>query len=718
MRSTLGLVAALVAAIFVGGTAWAQAITQSGPVTGGHVPMYIGGALQSGLASAMDSGPASGGTVGLGLSELLLQQRTTGTGPDGTNLCDWSTYATNPAGANYLCLSANALGGGLIDFNSPTGQPLQIKVNGVISQLPFTLSGATNFLTVAQFGAKCDGVTNDSPAFQSAINAAALASNPSGVVWVAPTGHACVLASGLMQLGGTHLDGAGGLNWTSPIDNTESDWTAKSSWLHCEDTVNPCISVMGNSSSVEGLNFWYTQPTPAGGNCGVPCTYTAYSPTVYPYTIYVAPTAQVGVWITNDSIANAYNGVDWEGPSSGVAGIYSGMDRDNICALGAVGTRFHMIDNALNLSRLRYECWWFQGNSQWWYAMQASGHTDWDVEYLANPQVNDVEFAFGGTAMRFNDACVTSGFGNVCFAVSDMQAKGVSFNEVCQAMTVTSTQTHVSARLQNVILYTDSTTSPVAGQCAQASPYALNLASDNANVSIDGLDGGFVQNLAKIGGGNSGAVHGQLHLANVQVANYSAYANGAVGVQTDSTGSFVMFGMGPLMYPSTTFSAGVICAGGGCASNSNSVIGNLEIGGVNSPAGVLYFSNIKQGEAPGFNLGTPSWDIRSDATAGYLYFDRSNPATGAFIDSPLYVVPVSTAANNTQVQITGQAVIHGGTFDVPILISALPACGPSIAGTSYVVSNGASPPTYNATVGTPGSSADRVVCNNTNWVYQ
>lgn len=580
----------------------------------------------------------------------------------------------------------------------------------------------TGAIDIREFGAVGNGSTPSSAGTQAALNAAAAMGG--GNVWVPPAGDAFVWQTGLQIPAGVHLKGAGGLNWSSPIDNTRTHWTNKSSWGWCQDTTNPCITYEGNSSSVEGINFWYTQPTPTAGACGTPCTYVTYTPTVYPYTILVSPTATVGNWIIDDSIVNASHCVDWEGPSSGVAGIYSGMDRDSFGCFD-VGTRFHMIDNTLTLSRLRYEMWWYQGNAQWWYAMQGASHVDWDIEYLANPQITDVEFSFGGVAMKFTDACVSSGFGNICFAVTGMQAKGVSFNENCMAMTVAAATTHVTGVFDAPIAYSDSTSSPVSGQCARATPYFFNLASDNANVTLDNLQGGFVQSLAFIGGGNSGPVHGQLHLKNPAVQQYSSYANGAPAIAVDTTGSILdMSGGTPQLYPSSTNTAGAVCSSGGvsgangCQSTANTFYGNLEIGGATAGARELFFSQVgTPAMPPAFEQGVAQWGLRADG-GGNFYLDRFNPSTGAFIDAPWFIVPVSTATNNTQLQITGETVTHGGIYMVPILISALPACGPSNAGMIETVSNGANSPTYGATVSATGSSAALVMCNNTNWIYQ
>jgi hypothetical protein len=586
---------------------------------------------------------------------------------------------------------------------------------------PAPPTGAPILYDVRQWGAKGNGSTGDGAAINAVL--AYVGGLGGGTVYIPPTGAAYVIDKGLTVPAGVHLQGAGGLNWTSPLDNTESDWTSKSSWLHCTDTANPCVDVTGPSASVEGLNFWYTQPTPTTtAHCGSPCTFVSYAWNIFPYTIKVEPAAAVGVWINNDSIVNASHCVDWEGPGGGINGVYSGMDRDNFGCFN-VGTRFHFVDNTLNLSRLRYEMWWYQGTAQWWYAMQGAGYVGWDVSYLANPQVNDVEFSFVGTAMKFTDDTVTSGFGPITFALGHIQAKGVSFNEVCQAMVVaagtctgcTAATAHVSGRFTNTILYTDTTTSPVAGQCARATPYAINLGSDNVNVYFDGIDGGSFQTLAAIGGAGGGGVHGQLHLAGVTTQQYSAYAAGYSGVVTDSTGSYVEFVGTPLFYPGT--GAGAMCSGNGCTTHANTMVSGLELGGVGGSVSELWFSNIKTPQSPGYYLGTPVWGWRNDTT-GTFFLDRFNPANAAFIDTPFSVIPLSTGANQTQVQISGEAVIHGGAYLVPTTIGALPACAGANAGMLQVITNAAATPVYGAVVSATGTNTALVMCNNTNWIYQ
>ena len=66
------LLVALIASLSIA-PAFGQAILQGGPWTPGHAPMYVGQGNSQPIVQ--DSGPASGGGIGLGLAEQLLQIR-------------------------------------------------------------------------------------------------------------------------------------------------------------------------------------------------------------------------------------------------------------------------------------------------------------------------------------------------------------------------------------------------------------------------------------------------------------------------------------------------------------------------------------------------------------------------------------------------------------------------------------------------------------------
>jgi hypothetical protein len=122
------------------------AILQGGPWTAGHAPMYVG--QGSGQAVVQDSGPAGGGAAGYGMGEGLYVARGTGTapysgqgsGPFGTNWCNYDAPISNPTGYHYFCISPNATGpgglGGQVIYGAGGGAaqlPLWLCANGICS---------------------------------------------------------------------------------------------------------------------------------------------------------------------------------------------------------------------------------------------------------------------------------------------------------------------------------------------------------------------------------------------------------------------------------------------------------------------------------------------------------------------------------------------------------------------------------------------------------
>lgn len=141
----------LLFAVAIPACAWGQgAILQGGPWTPGHVPQYVG--QGSSQAVVQDGGGARGGAVGVNPSELGITARGTGTapyagqgtGPLGTNVCDYDAPTTNATGYHYLCLSPNAQGGGLLAYGASfpaTALPFKFNINGTAYTFPFVTGG-------------------------------------------------------------------------------------------------------------------------------------------------------------------------------------------------------------------------------------------------------------------------------------------------------------------------------------------------------------------------------------------------------------------------------------------------------------------------------------------------------------------------------------------------------------------------------------------------
>lgn len=434
-----------------------------------------------------------------------------------------NTSCSNPDGGSQVASS---------DGKCWIGQPF----NGVFDALNFGAgTGVDDSTAIGNAFAACGRAGGGQIKFR-----------PIGKSYVIKTGQT-IAANGCIAHGDTHAF------WkaSNPIfDNNEADYTSNGVWFRCDDgsgtniPAASCLTFSGDGSGLEGINFWHTQPTPpASSQCPSPCTFTHnWTPKSYPFDITVASTAN-HVRLRDLSFVNSSNCIDLEGPTNGIAGSGTSIEHVNFgCPI--TGIKFRQQDVPLVLNDLHHQMWWYQGSSDTLGWMEGNSHVDWDVCYLANPMITNVEFAFTGVPMKFSDCSVTSGFGLTTFAMSNAQAVNVSFNEVCQAMLVASSTTHVTGNFTNVILYTDTTTSPIGGQCVnQTGPLnqansALDLASDNVLMWFNGLAVGFVQSLASIGGNNSGSVHGQLHINQLVVSNYSAYQNGTPLIATDTTGSF------------------------------------------------------------------------------------------------------------------------------------------------------------------------------------
>lgn len=220
------------AALVFAAPAFAQAtVLQAGPTKQGHVPMYVGTGSQP---IVQDSGPAAGGGAGVGLSELGITARGIGTppyigqgtGPLGTNVCDYDAPTTNAAGYHYLCWSANALGGAQFVFGAggaATPQPLLFIVNGVSYTLGNAVSGVvpgtTAIVPSTNGGVLFDnnGILGDSktlPSGLSATNLNLVTPNISGSGIVIANGAGSPVAftppgTGVLTALGTNVGAAG-----------------------------------------------------------------------------------------------------------------------------------------------------------------------------------------------------------------------------------------------------------------------------------------------------------------------------------------------------------------------------------------------------------------------------------------------------------------------------------------------------------------------------
>ena len=196
------------------------------------------------------------------------------------------------AGARSALPIASIRANQLLGFDG-AGNPV------VLPRLLSPVALVANYVTVQQYGALGDGITDDSAAIQAAINA--VYARGGGRVYVPSTGHAYVIRTGLTLPSLVQLVGDGGQNWYG-ADQPFSVWSGKGTWFNPTDMINPCITVVGVGCKVLGINFIHNQPVPSQ------VAGTPYAPITYPWCIRVV---QNFVELDDIHIVNATHGIAW-----------------------------------------------------------------------------------------------------------------------------------------------------------------------------------------------------------------------------------------------------------------------------------------------------------------------------------------------------------------------------------------------------------------------
>lgn len=576
-----------------------------------------------------------------------------------------------------------------------------------------TLTGATlaggykisgNRVDVRAFGAKCDGVTNDSPAFTAAI--ASLTKG--GEVEVPATGASCVLSTGIALGGasqsGVSLRGTAGAYWPGYDDNVEGHWTSFGSWIRCDDTVNACITVNGNGSAIDGLNFWYNQPTPSGSNCGATCVFTHdWNPINYPFTISIKAPQNFNHF-SNINIINAANCIDIEGPDTGVASFFTYFDH---MQLGCFNTGMKMlrVDNAISVHDVKFLVLWYQAFANVWGYMEGdttvAGHKlDMDMAYVSDAAFSDVQFYQSWAAIRASTASVTSGLGAVTFAAQGLQFTNTVFNQVCQAIILGSGNPIVNGDFTNTVINIDPQTSFEAGQCGQATPIAFNLNSNNVDLSFTNINGFIAQQLFDVGGGTGGGVH----LSGRNRISYSAYASGAPAIHVNAGGFADMAAGVNNLFPSV--GAGPQCTGN-CRNWPTVGLGDVWISGASGQARQQLFMTTTPA-----GVFQSRWGIKEDlvteggANTGSNFGIDRYADSGSFIDTPLQI----TRSTGVMIALNGLAV-SGGVLGLPTYtVAGLPTCNGTTNINTFAVVTDATAPTYHGAL-TGGSTVHtKVLC--------
>ncbi|MEK5254670.1 glycosyl hydrolase family 28-related protein [Paenibacillus sp. FSL F4-0125] len=219
------------------------------------------------------------------------------------NTNSWKTYTFKLSDANF----ANGTNGadfriGVSGAGAPANNPELYLSSVTINKTLRTAVDAqtkvypTNYTTqdvviadsnVKDFGAKGDGIKNDTQAFQDALNAAG---NRGGGVVFAPEGHYRINGNLIVPTGVT-LRG----DWISPDDvNKEVKGTILDAYGGKGDEEAPSFIQLSPSSGVTNLSVWYPEQS-------------AITPIVYPWTF--EQLSGDSATIQNVTLVNAYKGI-------------------------------------------------------------------------------------------------------------------------------------------------------------------------------------------------------------------------------------------------------------------------------------------------------------------------------------------------------------------------------------------------------------------------
>lgn len=561
------------------------------------------------------------------------------------------------------------------------------------------------------FGVVGDGATNDSAALLAAF-AAASALNGYTVL-MPPTGHAYLLNAGLTVPNNVSIHGIGSAYWPFNYDtNLESDWTAKGTWIHCTDTVNSCLT-FGQGSTVDGLNFWYTQPTPPGSNCGATCTFTHdWTPTTYPYTITLTGN-QAFNHFSNINIINATHCIDMEGPSNGVGSFYTHFDHMQLGCFNQ-GMKFNRVDNQISVSDVNFLVLWYQAFNDVWGYMEGDttvqGHkNDMRMTYISDASFHGLQFYQSYLAISAANASVGSGLGTVTFAGQGLQFTNTDFNQVCQAIAFDDNTAIFNADFTNTTINVDPQTSVISGQCGQATPIAFNLASDAVDVSFTNINGFEAQNLITVGGGTSGGAHfsGRVRIS------YSAFLAGANAIHVNAGGFMDMTSGVNNLFPVS--GAGTQCTGT-CRNWPTVPLGDVWIAGAAGVNRQLLFlsTNTTGGSASRWGLFEDN-TTEAGSNSGSNFGIEAYTDTGSPIGSPLQITRASG-----QVILPFGLSVNGGLFAAPVYtVSVLTTNAPCNSGrvNAQAVVTDATSLTAGSTIAGGGANHFAAICNGTNWIH-
>lgn len=277
----------------VGGTTLSTNVPADGSVT---TPKIQDGAVTSSkiAAGAVGAAQLANGSIGaaqLAWAGLLSKVVTSISALRSLNKATYTNafvtgyYATNDGGGGAYYLDASDT------TSADNGGTIIVAIDGGRWKLIY----AENKLSIKQFGAKVDGVTDDSTPVQNCINF--LQTNGGGTIFL-PAGVTILNTGVTITVGGVTLAGIGWQEY-SGVETTGTPGI-NASWVKSSGTANSPVTIANTveHATIKDIAFMQAQPADAPG----------WSPTVYPPTINVvgSPTSSGAVLMERIFCWNCY----------------------------------------------------------------------------------------------------------------------------------------------------------------------------------------------------------------------------------------------------------------------------------------------------------------------------------------------------------------------------------------------------------------------------
>jgi hypothetical protein len=347
------------------------------------------------------------------------------------------------------------------------------------------LSGSSTEYSVLKFGAKGDGVTDDSQKIRDAMTA--MSANGGGILNFPPTGNFYRMLTGVDVPHGIIIKGAGSRSWYG-TDSDPNTWANRGSWIKCEDKSKPAFRLFAPGTGVIGINFLQNQGDPH---------IDGWAPVQYPECISVE---QSWVLIKDVWFAGVWAGIKFNYSGSNGGGTFTYLESIHFCCF-KYGVHYLNVNDTMFANNLRYRNIWYPLilRVQAWFLQNCDCEL---IQYLDNMQATNIEFFQCHIAQRFIDSTVNAGGFNITHAAGYLQYSNVAYNNVRQAISMETGTTDAQLEYHNVLCQWDNTNPSIADV-----GYMFNLASDKINAIFNGFRVTEVaRSLMSIGGGNSGFV--------------------------------------------------------------------------------------------------------------------------------------------------------------------------------------------------------------------